>query len=90
MSDAWTKLEAAIEDYLRELDQPGLLLDWVLVTHKVTANEDGSNSASTSYIGSEHQTSYRTLGLLEYGSTVIRREIEESLEGGWDGDDGLR
>lgn len=78
---SWGRLEQAIEDFLRDEGEPGLLLDWVLVTHKVTPNEDGTNEASTSCTGSEHQTQYRTLGLLEYASTVVRAEIANSLRG---------
>lgn len=85
----WDKLEAAIETYLTEIEQPGLLLDWVLVTHKVSANEDGSNDASTTYVGSEHQTQYRTLGLLEHAKVVVKMEIAALMEGGWDGNDDL-
>jgi hypothetical protein len=78
---AWARLEEAIETFLTEGGQPGLLLDWVLVTHKISPNDDGTNNASTGYTGSEHQTHYRTLGLLEYAKTVVQAEIEDSLKG---------
>ncbi len=74
-------LEQAIEKFLAETGERGLLLDWVLVTHKLSPNPDGSNDASTGYTGAEHQTHYRTLGLLEYASTVVRTEIQHSMEG---------
>lgn len=82
MDQAAADLEEAIERYLRAVGgQPGLLLDWVLVTHKVTSADDGSSEATTSFTMAERQTQYRTLGLLEYATSALRTQIADTLKG---------
>lgn len=82
---AWAGLEQAIEKFLADLGQPGLLMDWALVTHKLVANDDGSNDMSTTYVGSEFQPMYRTLGLFEYAAETVRQDMRR----GNDGDSGF-
>ena len=79
-SEAHAKLEEAIEAFLESIGQPGLLMDWVVITHKLSANEDGTNDFDTGWVGSEHQPLYRTLGLLDYARTCVMRSISNDME----------
>lgn len=79
-SEAHDKLEEAIEAFLEAIGQPGLLTDWVVVTHKLTPNEDGTNDYDTGWVGSEHQPAYRTLGLLDHARTQIMVSIHRNLQ----------
>lgn len=79
--EAISRLTEAIEEYASFVAENGILMDWILVTHSIRAEDHGMDQHSTGYIGSERQPNYRSLGLVEYASTTIRAEIESNLRG---------
>lgn len=78
---AFEALAEAIARYHHAYDDPGLLMDWMLVAHLTDPQVDGSDAHRTALIGSSGQPAYRSLGLLEYASTVVRRNIADAMDG---------
>lgn len=76
---AFRNLDEAISAYHAAHDLSGLVMDWVLVTSITDPLADGRDAVATSYIGSSGQPRYRSLGLLEYASTVVRKEIANDV-----------
>lgn len=76
---AFDNLVAAMSAYHQAYDDPGLMMDWALVCQLTDPQIDGTDAHRTSVIGADGQPLYRQLGLLEYGATVTRRQINDSI-----------
>lgn len=74
---AWSDLEDAISRFLQATGEPGILTDWILVTHVLASMDDTGSNTSTSVTGARHQPDYRALGLLEHGAAAIRANVIE-------------
>lgn len=74
--EARENLEKAIQEYIECIDSyqedPGLLMDWVLVTAHHIADEEGEGTANGIYTG-KSQPLYRTAGLVQYALVKVDR-----------------
>jgi len=84
--DPFEEFEEAVERLFRRLGEEGLLFDWVLVSHRLTPESDGSDTHMTGYVASLRQPNYRTQGLLKYALTIVDEEVRREVP---DGDDDL-
>lgn len=74
---AYRELDEAIAKLHRVFADPGLLVEWVVITTLTDPRDDGSDRVSTSWFGSSNQPMYRALGLVEYAGTIIRDRITD-------------
>lgn len=60
------KFEEAMRAYLITLENPGLLIDWMLVAAEHHTHDGGDTATSIAMYVSEGQSVYRTAGLAAY------------------------
>lgn len=72
---AYRQLDESIAALHHAFGDPGLLVEWVLITTLTDPQNDGTDRVATSWFGSTNQPLYRALGLVDYAATLIRDQI---------------